>query len=180
MYTSPWQLAALPGSYQVSISLQERKVFSHFPPPPALFLAKTHFVTRHPSRCIDRHASLPPHHLPWDIRAYPAANHGTFLWCDRNTASRLAIVPIILGVRNRDETVYLQNRKLYRWQWTEEQTEDFTQMWHLLFSNYSRCIFTTDEKQTSCSVLSLPACLETQLSLAACRSICFKRSAFPF
>lgn len=40
--------------------------------------------------------------------------------------------------------------------------------------------FITDEKQTSCSVLSLPACLETQLSLAACRSICFKRSTFPF
>lgn len=178
MYTSPRQWAAPFGSYQVSISLQERKVFS-----PACFLAKTLFVAWHPSRCTNRRASLP---LRFANTTYQVVI-GHILQQNVSLSSGMTGIQLP-GLPQLQQF----------WEWGTEmrqficKTESCiasnelknkqktTQMWHLLFSNYSCCIFTADEKQTSFSVLSLPACLETQLSLDACRSIFFKRSAFPF
>lgn len=85
---------------------------------PAIFLTETPFVARHSSRWTERHASLSVRfinttyhvvigHTQQQNIALPSQQ-------DWNTASRLAIAPTVLGVRNWDETVYLQNRELYR------------------------------------------------------------------
>lgn len=154
------------------------KVFS-----PACFLAKTLFVAWHPSRCTNRRASLP---LRFANTTYQVVI-GHILQQNVSLSSGMTGIQLP-GLPQLQQF----------WEWGTEmrqficKTESCiasnelknkqktTQMWHLLFSNYSCCIFTADEKQTSFSVLSLPACLETQLSLDACRSIFFKRSAFPF